>query len=150
MKVLKKMKNGNCNIEYYDKITRQKVVLKNVSSEVVKTLKQSKKEEDEYRKFAKKHLVSLDELLENNIEIADEDIEALVYDDEISPDNKEFMYKVFKALRTLTPRQRQVFRMSHYESLDNKTIATKLNLSQPRVSQILNEAREKLQNFLKK
>lgn len=152
MKILERKDNDLFDIEYYDKITKQKIRLNDVSKEVVDELRKAKAEEKEYRKFANKHLVSLDELEEEGIEVGDESYDpcADLFFEEEEQEQRELKYQIYKGMRTLTLRQRQVFRMSFYESLSNIEIAERLGISQPRVSQILSEAELKLYRFLKK
>ncbi len=148
MKVLEKKDNGLCKIEYYDKISKQKIIIDNVNPEVVAEIKLAKKEEDNYRKFAKKHLVSLDELVEM-MEIEDDlsDPEAELMEKEDMEELRDFRYKVYHAMRKFSLRERQIARLRFYENKINKDIAQELGISEPRVTQISKKIEKILKNL---
>ena len=55
MKVLEKKENGLYDISYYDKITKQNVILNDVSEDVVKELRKHKREDDNYSRLLRRY-----------------------------------------------------------------------------------------------
>lgn len=139
MKVLEKKENGLYDISYYDKITKENVILNDVSEEVVKTLRKFKRDEDDYREERKKRIVSLDEYQSENYEFGDvlsnfED-EALF---NVSVDR--FKKELPEYMKLLTPRQQKVIKFKFFDKMKEKDIAKKLRVKQQAISEIYQSA----------
>lgn len=152
MKVLKQKENGLYDIEYFDKISGQKVRLDDVTEETVSFLKKTKKDEEKYKKQSKRYLCSLDEMQEFGFDIVDDcvDIGHEVVKEEDEEDERRLRNNLYKAIRKLTLRQRQVVRMKFYERKSNKEISEELGLSDARISQLNDQAMAKIRKILKK
>lgn len=78
--------------------------------------------------------------------------EAINYNDETS---RNILYNelneiIEKAVNRLTPRQREIFRMSREEHMSHREIAQKLNLSNYTVQEHITQALKSIRNFLAK
>lgn len=149
MKVLMKKENGLYDISYYDKTKRETVVLNDVTEDVVKTLRKYKRDEDDYRKEAKAHLVEIESYEENYGEIIDEESDFEEKLAEISND-RDLKQKLYKGMMTLYPQERKIIRMKFYEQKENNEIAEILGLKVQTVSQTKCRAMKKLREFMAK
>lgn len=147
MKVLMKKENGLYDISYYDKTKRETVVLNDVTEDVVKTLRKYKRDEDDYRKEAKAHLVEIESYEENNGEIIDEESDFEEKLAEIT-NNRELKQKLYKGMMTLTPQEKKIIRMKFYEQKENKEIAEILGLTTQAVSNTKCRAMKKLREIV--
>jgi len=139
MKVLEKKENGLYDISYYDKITKENIILNDVSEEVVKTLRKFKRDEDDYREERKKHIVSLDEYQSENYEFGDvlsnfED-EALF---NVSVDRFKQLLPQF--MKKLTKQQLGIINKFYFEGKKPKQIAIELKIEKAEVSRIKKRA----------
>ena len=147
MKVLMKKDNGLYDISYYDKTKRETVIVQDVTEDVVKTLRKYKRDEDDYRKEAKTHLVEIESYEENYGEIIDEDSDFEEMLAEITND-RENKQKLYKGMMTLTPQEKKIIRMKFYEQKENNEIAEILNISPCTVSQTKCRAMKKLREIV--
>ncbi len=147
MKVLKKKQNKFYDISYYDKTKKETVILKDVTEDVVKTLRKYKRDEDDYRKEAKANRVEIESYEENYGEIIDEESDFEEKLAEISND-RDLKQKLYKGMMTLSPQERKIIRMKFYEQKENNEIAEILNISPCTVSQTKCRAMKKLREIV--
>ena len=151
MKVLEKKENGLYDISYYDKITKQNVILNDVSEDVVKELRKHKREDDNYRKWYKRHFVSLELLEENGFNTDDYDeIEedanpefCMLEVERLSQKNKN-LAQLGKNMRKLTPKQQEVVFLHFYKGMSLNEIAYALRIEYDSVIDRLNRAKDRL------
>jgi len=151
MKVLAKKDNGLYDIEYYDKIHKEKVKLTDVSEDVVKFFKKQKKYEERQTREWKRHCVSLELLQEHGFDLDD-------YDEEDEDTNPEYIYlekeqmefernnrtQLAVNMRKLTPKQREVIIMHFYKGMSLNEIAYALKIDYDSVIDRLNRAKDRL------
>lgn len=147
MKILKKKPNGVCDIYYYNKLTKSNIVINNVKQEDVQELIHSQTRNKKHRRFAKKHIVEIEDYQDEFGEIIDENSN---FAEQMEKESYERFLRtqLYKGMKTLSPQEKKIIRMKFYEQKDNQEIAKLLNITINTVSQTKCRAMKKLREFV--
>ena len=147
MKVIKKKLNGVCDILYYNKVTKSNIIIKSVKQEDVQELLHSQTRNKKHRRFAKKHIVEIEDYQDEFGEIIDEESNFAEQMEKESHD-RFLRAQLYKGMKTLSPQEKKIIRMKFYEQKDNQEIARLLNITINTVSQTKCRAMKKLRGIV--
>ena len=138
--------NEKVKIKYYDRINKELIEIE-VDKSVRRAInKYNKREKRQREKDKDNEVMSLDYLKEIGVEIESNDFneeqkELLSLEEKRKRKTKLTLYR---AMRKLTPRQRQIVTMRYFEKKNIKYIANTLGVQENTVSVTLNRIYEKL------
>ena len=149
MKVLSVNQDGTSNISYYNKVTKSNIIIKSVKQEDVQELLHSQTRNKKHRRFAKKHIVEIEDYQDEFGEIIDEESNFAEQMEKESHD-RFLRAQLYKGMKTLSPQEKKIIRMKFYEQKDNQEIARLLNITINTVSQTKCRAMKKLREIVSK
>ena len=144
--------NEKVKIKYYDRINKELIEIE-VDKSVRRAInKYNKREKRQREKLKDNEVMSLDYLKEIGVEIESDDFneeqkELLSLEEKRKRKTK---LELYKAMRKLTPRQRQIVTMYYFEKKSHQKIAIELEISKSGVREILNESYEKMRKIIEK
>ena len=144
--------NEKVKIKYYDRINKELIEIE-VDKSVRRAInKYNKREKRQREKLKENEVMSLDYLKEIGVEIESNDFneeqkELLSLEEKRKRKSKLALYR---AMRKLTPRQRQIVTMYYFEKKSHQKIAIELEISKSGVREILNESYEKMRKIIEK
>lgn len=144
--------NEKVKIKYYDRINKELIEIE-VDKSVRRAINKYNKREKRQREKDKDHeVMSLDYLKEIGVGIESNDFneeqkELLSLEEKRKRKTKLALYR---AMRKLTPRQRQIVAMYYFEKKSHQKIAIELEISKSGVREILNESYEKMRKIIEK
>ena len=144
--------NEKVKIKYYDRINKELIEIE-VDKSVRRAInKYNKREKRQREKLKDNEVMSLDYLKEIGVEIESDDFneeqkELLSLEEKRKRKTKLALYR---AMRKLTPRQRQIVTMYYFEKKSHQKIAIELEISKSGVREILNESYEKMRKIIEK
>ena len=144
--------NEKVKIKYYDRINKELIEIE-VDKSVRRAInKYNKREKRQREKLKDNEVMSLDYLKEIGVEIESNDFneeqkELLSLEEKRKRKTKLALYR---AMRKLTPRQRQIVTMHYFEKKSYKNIARQLEISISGVREILYQSYEKMRKIIEK
>ncbi len=144
--------NEKVKIKYYDRINKELIEIE-VDKSVRRAInKYNKREKRQREKLKDNEVMSLDYLKEIGVEIESDDFneeqkELLSLEEKRKRKTKLALYR---AMRKLTPRQRQIVTMHYFEKKSYKNIARQLEISISGVREILYQSYEKMRKIIEK
>ena len=144
--------NEKVKIKYYDRINKELIEIE-VDKSVRRAInKYNKREKRQREKDKDNEVMSLDYLKDIGVEIESNDFneeqkELLSLEEKRKRKTKLALYR---AMRKLTPRQRQIVTMYYFEKKSHQKIAIELEISKSGVREILNESYEKMRKIIEK
>lgn len=144
--------NEKVKIKYFDRINKELIEIE-VDKSVRRAInKYNKREKRQREKLKDNEVMSLDYLKEIGVEIESNDFneeqkELLSLEEKRKRKTKLALYR---AMRKLTPRQRQIVTMHYFEKKSYKNIARQLEISISGVREILYQSYEKMRKIIEK
>ena len=144
--------NEKVKIKYYDRINKELIEIE-VDKSVRRAInKYNKREKRQREKLKDNEVMSLDYLKEIGVEIESDDFneeqkELLSLEEKRKRKTKLALYR---AMRKLTPRQREIVTMHYFEKKSYKNIARQLEISISGVREILYQSYEKMRKIIEK
>ena len=144
--------NEKVKIKYYDRINKELIEIE-VDKSVRRAInKYNKREKRQREKLKENEVMSLDYLKEIGVEIESNDFneeqkELLSLEEKRK---RKIKLALYRAMRKLTPRQRQIVTMYYFEKKSHQKIAIELEISKSGVREILNESYEKMRKIIEK
>lgn len=143
--------NEKVKIKYYDRINKELIEIE-VDKSVRRAInKYNKREKRQREKDKDNEVMSLDYLKEIGVEIESNDFneeqkELLSLEEKRKRKTKLALYR---AMRKLTPRQRQIVTMYYFEKKSYKEIANIFKTSHQNIHQTISKSIEKLKKMIK-
>lgn len=144
--------NNKVKIKYRDRINKVWLELE-VDKSVRRAInKYNKKEKRQIEKLKEFEVLSLDQLEENDFEIPamDFNIEQQELERLEQKRQREIRLKLYRAMRVLAPRQKEVVSMYYFEKKTYREIANELEITISGVREILYQSYEKMRKIIKK
>lgn len=144
--------NEKVKIKYYDRINKELIEIE-VDKSVRRAInKYNKREKRQREKDKDNEVMSLDYLKELGVEIESDDFneeqkELLSLEEKRKRKTKLALYK---AMRKLTPRQRQIVTMHYFEKKSYEKIASEIGISKSSVRDTLYESHSKMKKIIEK
>lgn len=144
--------NEKVKIKYYDRINKQLIEIE-VDKAVRRTInKFNKREKRQREKLKENNVLSIESLEEIGVEFGKLDFNEEAKEEQIQAEknHRKLKMKLYKAMRVLTPRQREIVSMYYFEKKTYKEISEKLDISISGVRETLYESYEKMRKIIKK
>lgn len=144
--------NEKVKIKYYDRINKELIEIE-VDKSVRRAInKYNKREKRQREKLKDNEVMSLDYLKEIGVEIESDDFneeqkELLSLEEKRKRKTKLALYR---AMRKLTPRQRQIVTMHYFEKKSYEKIANEIGISKSSVRDTLYESHSKMKKIIEK
>lgn len=141
--------NEKVKIKYYDRINKELIEIE-VDKSVRRAInKYNKREKRQREKDKDNEVMSLDYLKEIGVEIESNDFNEEQKELLSLEEKRKTKLALYRAMRKLTPRQRQIVTMYYFEKKSYKEIASIFKTSHQNIHQTIDKSIEKLKKMIK-